>query len=509
MRFILFILLFAWLHSAAQDSVIKRQVYFTSGEYFISIHDRVMLDKIAATLEDKQVLKFTITGHTDNIGSDGSNDILSQKRAEIIAEYIRGKMPSVQPVINFYGEKEPVAENNDEPNRQLNRRAEIEIIVAASQQVLAKPAVKTIQLQPYIKPKQAQEFLVNVDDTVHTRAKEGTRLKIIPGSLVYKNGLVVHGDVRVIIKEYLQIDDMLWAGLHTAYGEGVLETGGMADLLFLKEADTLKINAQLAVEIGIPNSNPKQGMGVFTLASSTDTVWKNTGRPMIIKDSLWLRDGMGMNSTHYIRHYDFDIPQYNRMKTGQSFTSYIRSPAGRKLRNGFKVINPSKKATATTTKIDSVTIRIDMKAKLRKAGARLLNKESRNFDTSYFLRYQRSEYVAPVFDIGLVNADYYRKLPMTTYYVHANNGIKGGTVTTLFSRFPAILCGYEKDGVFQVGLPENEKVTLFYTGVKDGELYIGKTSLVSAPDKNLYIDVKKVSEEEFAEISSVRNDYKN
>ncbi|MFC7297391.1 OmpA family protein [Herminiimonas aquatilis] len=46
--------------------------------------------------ECKTIANITITGHTDNLGSDQSNQLLSEKRAQSVADYLKAKGVGVQ-----------------------------------------------------------------------------------------------------------------------------------------------------------------------------------------------------------------------------------------------------------------------------------------------------------------------------------------------------------------------------------------------------------------------------
>jgi outer membrane protein OmpA-like peptidoglycan-associated protein len=74
---------------------------------------------------DRQVL---IEGHTDDIGSAGYNENLSRRRAEAVAAAL-ASMGVPQPRVTAvgYGESYPVASNNTDTNRALNRRVEVYI----------------------------------------------------------------------------------------------------------------------------------------------------------------------------------------------------------------------------------------------------------------------------------------------------------------------------------------------------------------------------------------------
>jgi len=71
----------------------------------------------------------TVLGHTDSVGSDASNQVLSESRAQSVMNHFAGQ--NVNPLrLESYGrgETEPRADNSTEAGRQLNRRVELWIL---------------------------------------------------------------------------------------------------------------------------------------------------------------------------------------------------------------------------------------------------------------------------------------------------------------------------------------------------------------------------------------------
>ena len=67
-----------------------------------------------------------IHGHTDNVGNDEDNKTLSQNRAKAVYEYLATKGVSTSRMRTLgFGESQPVATNDTDEGRQLNRRVEI------------------------------------------------------------------------------------------------------------------------------------------------------------------------------------------------------------------------------------------------------------------------------------------------------------------------------------------------------------------------------------------------
>ena len=87
------------------------------------------LDELVDYLQRKSDEKIEIGGHTDNIGSETKNKILSLERAKSIVAYLVSK--EIDPgrlTAKGYGSMEPIEENNTEAGRQKNRRSEVKIL---------------------------------------------------------------------------------------------------------------------------------------------------------------------------------------------------------------------------------------------------------------------------------------------------------------------------------------------------------------------------------------------
>jgi outer membrane protein OmpA-like peptidoglycan-associated protein len=87
------------------------------------------LKKIAAVLNQYGKTTVTVIGHTDSLGSNADNQVLSDKRAQSVLDYFASQ--NVNPLrLDGYGrgETEPRADNSAEAGRQLNRRVELLIV---------------------------------------------------------------------------------------------------------------------------------------------------------------------------------------------------------------------------------------------------------------------------------------------------------------------------------------------------------------------------------------------
>ncbi|MBL7745538.1 MAG: OmpA family protein [Chitinophagaceae bacterium] len=104
-------------------------VHFDSGKSTLRSESFPALEELFTYLKNKDDIKVEIAGHTDSRGKDSLNLKLSQQRAETIRDYLVKK--GIQPariIAKGYGATEPVADNETEEGRQMNRRTEVRIL---------------------------------------------------------------------------------------------------------------------------------------------------------------------------------------------------------------------------------------------------------------------------------------------------------------------------------------------------------------------------------------------
>lgn len=143
MRFLLPLLLFlpAILRSQATfDSLTlidSRIVYFDFGKYELRPAADSILREVSETFRKNAALKVHLTAHTDAIGQDENNQTLSRNRAESVHTALQQLgVPDSVLVIESFGESIPVADNDDEAGRQLNRRVTIDLYNARKMRYL-------------------------------------------------------------------------------------------------------------------------------------------------------------------------------------------------------------------------------------------------------------------------------------------------------------------------------------------------------------------------------------
>ena len=86
------------------------------------------LDNVVGMMKAFPRMRITINGHTDNIGSEETNQTLSEKRAQSVFDYLvkHGIDPN-RMSCHGYGLRYPIDTNATEAGRARNRRVEIEV----------------------------------------------------------------------------------------------------------------------------------------------------------------------------------------------------------------------------------------------------------------------------------------------------------------------------------------------------------------------------------------------
>ena len=84
------------------------------------------LNELYQFLLSRPAQRIRIVGHTDNIGSDRSNQVLSEGRCREVKQAMidRGIQPE-RIDVEGRGERDPIVPNDSEDHRQMNRRVEI------------------------------------------------------------------------------------------------------------------------------------------------------------------------------------------------------------------------------------------------------------------------------------------------------------------------------------------------------------------------------------------------
>lgn len=114
---------------AQTKPVVLRNVFFETGSAELlpaSLHE---LNRLKDLLMEQETIRIELRGHTDNVGSEADNLLLSEDRAKAVFDFLCSQgIDSSRLEYRGYGETVPVASNETPEGRQENRRTEFMIL---------------------------------------------------------------------------------------------------------------------------------------------------------------------------------------------------------------------------------------------------------------------------------------------------------------------------------------------------------------------------------------------
>jgi outer membrane protein OmpA-like peptidoglycan-associated protein len=107
--------------------LLQGTVFFEGGQTDLSREARVILDQLGASLIIQNFFSLEVSGHADQEGAPGKEFALSQRRAEIVAEYLIKNFSLDRHKISVagFGNAYPLAPRTIEEGKRKNRRVEV------------------------------------------------------------------------------------------------------------------------------------------------------------------------------------------------------------------------------------------------------------------------------------------------------------------------------------------------------------------------------------------------
>ncbi|MFT3885835.1 MAG: OmpA family protein [Flavobacteriales bacterium] len=113
----------------AGSTITLRNIFFGTASYALLPASNIELDKLVQLMRTTPSLRVEVGGHTDNVGTDAANQKLSEQRANAVRDHVVAKgIDASRITAKGYGETKPMATNDTEEGRALNRRTEITVL---------------------------------------------------------------------------------------------------------------------------------------------------------------------------------------------------------------------------------------------------------------------------------------------------------------------------------------------------------------------------------------------
>jgi len=119
-----------YLVPVEEGSIVRlNNIFFDFAKSTLRPESYPELDRMVQFLQMYPKMIIEVAGHTDNVGTEEFNKLLSKNRAYRVKEYLQSKgIPDYRIKYNGYGSDKPVDTNDTDEGRQNNRRVEIVIL---------------------------------------------------------------------------------------------------------------------------------------------------------------------------------------------------------------------------------------------------------------------------------------------------------------------------------------------------------------------------------------------
>lgn len=113
----------------AGRTIVLNNLFFDTNKYELKPKSRTELNRLVQFMQQYQEVQVEVSGHTDDVGADADNMVLSQNRAKAVYNYLSEHgVKATRLRFKGYGETRPLVANDSEAHRQQNRRIEFRLL---------------------------------------------------------------------------------------------------------------------------------------------------------------------------------------------------------------------------------------------------------------------------------------------------------------------------------------------------------------------------------------------
>ncbi|MDW3648119.1 MAG: OmpA family protein [Bacteroidia bacterium] len=317
-------LLLTSLFVSAQNNL--NHIYFKTASSTLSTEAKKTLNKFIDTYDPESTALVELVGHTDAVGTQSYNEELALRRARSVKDYLLRKGIDAERILmKTFGETQPLMSNREESGRKQNRRVsfvwgdgsfawlnegtEIQQEELLGMEFLGEIAPyeyneREIAMRELVELLAPKQQIFGLKKGIETRivTKGGAVLFVPYDVLETEDGSEIEAPVKLKIRECIDRSDMVFTGLDSHSPEGMLESGGMFQILAYSGNKKLKLKEGRKVELYIPTAEVKEGMGLYTTSVSPpadpnlfgdweqDSNWKlpDSSRYNSVKQTVWL-----------------------------------------------------------------------------------------------------------------------------------------------------------------------------------------------------------------------------
>jgi outer membrane protein OmpA-like peptidoglycan-associated protein len=105
------------------NAVVLKNIFFDTDAYSLKEESEVELNTLLEFMQNNKDLSIEIEGHTDNVGAETHNTMLSTNRAKAVYDFlVDNGIDANRMTYKGFGASQPIATNYTEKGRATNRR---------------------------------------------------------------------------------------------------------------------------------------------------------------------------------------------------------------------------------------------------------------------------------------------------------------------------------------------------------------------------------------------------
>ena len=241
-------------------------LYFDHNQALLSNETKQKLNKIVAATKTRVSYQVQVCGFTDGDGTDAYNKVLSKRRMEAVAEYLRTVGISKDHIKTSYlGENKPVASNETDQGKLKNRRVEVKIL----EQELAVPTEFKVSFKKF--------SVVPGRDTALRLDKKGTVLHVPGNCFTNDKGEPIKEKVTLHYREFTNAAEIAFSAIPMNYknseGQFQFNSAGMFELNASAKSGPVKMAKDKRLKIDYALAKKTEDIDFYRL-NENKTNWQ-------------------------------------------------------------------------------------------------------------------------------------------------------------------------------------------------------------------------------------------
>ncbi len=268
----------------AQDREVV--IHFANGSTRPDAEGTRQLKDLCGTTEGQ--LTCIIIGHSDDRGTTALNEELALERARRVASMLGEQCPDLSAAsVTGAGGREPMATNDTEAGRAMNRRVVVRLqpVQAPVEAAVVFPLAvhQHARVTPLMPGADKPREWHRVDPTrpIEVSMTDGTVVRIPANSMVHADGRAVEGPVDLSYRGFLDPWEVVASGIPMHYGNGNglahFETAGMYELYASQNGEPVQMRPGTPITLETDGPEVTDEYGAYALNTNTGE-WELAGQ---------------------------------------------------------------------------------------------------------------------------------------------------------------------------------------------------------------------------------------